>query len=98
TYERQPGTNLVLATIDPLGRRSAYVYDTLGNVTSVTRLAGTADAVTTTLTYEPTFSQVTSVTDPLGHTTTLDRDNLGNLTSITNSLGEQTTLTYNLAG
>ena len=66
SYERQAGSNLILATTDALGRRTASTYDTLGNVSSVTRLAGTAGAVTTTLTYEPTFSQVTSSTDPLG--------------------------------
>src|SRR5262249_33955148 len=42
-YERQAGTTLVLAAVDPLGRRTAYTYDALGNVTSVTRLANTQE-------------------------------------------------------
>ena len=42
---RQPGTNLVTSTTDPLGRTTAYTYDALANVTSVTRLSGTPNAV-----------------------------------------------------
>ena len=58
TTERQPGSNLVTAVVDGLSRRTAYVYDSVGRVLTVTRLAGTAAAVTTTFTYEPTFSQL----------------------------------------
>jgi YD repeat-containing protein len=61
TYEWQPGTNWLLATIDRLNRRTAFTYDAMGNRTSVTR-AGIGAAV---YTYEPTFQQVASVTDPL---------------------------------
>jgi hypothetical protein len=43
------------------------------DLTSVTRLAGTADAVTTTYAYEPAFNQLTSLTDPLNHTTSFGR-------------------------
>jgi len=67
----------------------------MGNVLTVTRLSGTADAVTTTFTYEPTFNQVATITDPLTHTTTLGYDSFGNRTSITNPLSQQATLTYN---
>src|SRR5437870_7276061 len=42
---RQPGTNLVTSTTDPLGRTTAYTYDALANVTSATRLSGTPNAV-----------------------------------------------------
>src|ERR1044072_7579661 len=41
TYELQSGTNLGSSVIDPLGRRTTFTYDALGNVTSITRLAGT---------------------------------------------------------
>ena len=98
TYERQADTNLVLSTTDALGRQTTFAYDALGNVTSITRLAGTAAATVTSLTYEPTFSQLTSLTDPMGHTTTLGRDSLASLTSVTNAMGEQTTLAFNAAG
>jgi RHS repeat-associated protein len=97
-YQRQAGTNLVLSTSDALGRQTSFAYDALGNVTSITRLAGTTAANATSLTYEPTFSQPTSLTDPLGHTTTFGRDGLGSLTSVTNAMGQQTTLTFNAAG
>jgi RHS repeat-associated protein len=98
TVERQPGTNLVLSVTDPLGRRTEYSYDGLGNGTSVTRLAGTAEAVTTSFTYEPTFNQVASATDPLFHTTQFGYDGVGNLISVTDPLNHQTTIAYNSAG
>jgi hypothetical protein len=47
------------------------------------RLAGTADAVTTTLTYEPTFFQLATVTDPLNHHTTIVLNSAGMVTSVT---------------
>ena len=94
TYERDPATNLLLSTTDPLGRQTAYSYDGAGNVTSVTRLAGTSEAVATNFTYDPTFNQMTSVTDPLGHSTTLAYDVQGRLTRITNALGQASTAAY----
>src|SRR5215831_15317080 len=48
TYNLQSGTNLALSVTDPLNRTTAYTYDSMGNVATVTRLSGTADAVTTT--------------------------------------------------
>jgi len=48
---------------DALGRRTEYTYDTMGNVLTATPLTGTAEAVTTTLTYTPTFDQVATMTD-----------------------------------
>ena len=98
TYEREAGTNLLLSVTDPLGRRTAYAYDALGNVTTVVRLAGTTEAVTTSFTYEPEFNQIASVTDPLNHTTQFGYDSKGNLTSVTDPLTNQTVITYNTAG
>jgi YD repeat-containing protein len=72
--ERQAGTHLLLAVTDPLGRRTAFAYDTFGNVTTVTRLAGTPEAVATTLTYEPAFHQVATITDALSRVTTFVYD------------------------
>ena len=80
------------------GVRTAYAYDALGNVTTVTGMAGTGEAVTTTLSYEPTFSQVASIADPLGHATTFAYDTAGNVTAITDPLGHQTTVTYTPLG
>ena len=39
TFERETGTNLLLATIDPLGRKTSSTYDANGNVTSTTDAA-----------------------------------------------------------
>jgi len=97
-YTRDPGTNLVLSVTDPLGRTTTFVRDSAGNVTSVTRLAGTPNAVTTTTTYDPIFNKLTSVTDPLGHTTSFGHDKAGNVNQITDALGDATLLGYDGAG
>ena len=57
----------------------------------------TANAVTTTYTYEPQFFQLATVTDPLNHTWTIGYDALGRPTSATDPLTHQTTLAYNAA-
>ncbi len=98
TYQRQPGTNSLSTVTDSLNRTTASSYDALGNVTSITRLAGTSNATTTSITYDATFSQITSITDPLGHKTTFTYDAKGNLTVVTDALGSRTTFTYNSAG
>ncbi|HET9387218.1 MAG TPA: RHS repeat-associated core domain-containing protein, partial [Gemmatimonadales bacterium] len=90
--------NLVTRVTDGLGRNTDSTYDTSGNVTSVTRLAGTGNAVTTNFTYDATFNLLTSVTDPLTHATTFTRDSLGNVSAITDTLQHQTTFTYNTTG
>ncbi|HEU4391747.1 MAG TPA: DUF6531 domain-containing protein, partial [Blastocatellia bacterium] len=98
TIERQAGTSLPLSVTDPLGRRTDYNYDSMGNVTSITRMAGTPEAVSMTLTYEPVFNQVATVTDPLNHTSTYQYDVMGNLTTVTDPLNHSTTFGYNAAG
>jgi RHS repeat-associated protein len=97
TYERQPGTNLILSTTDALGRKTAYTYDAIGNETSITHLAETPEAVRTEFTYEPTFNQLTGVTDPLGHLT-FTYDDKGNLTSVSDPMGNRTTFAYDGIG
>ena len=98
TFERQTGTDFVLSVTDPLNRRTEYAYDSMGNVTSVTRMAGISEAVTTGFAYESSFNQVASVTDPLNHTTAFAYDSKGNLTGVTDALNHQTTFSYNSAG
>ena len=98
TYNRDPNTNLLNSVTDTLGRTTAYTYDSLGNTTSITSLAGTSSAATTSMTYDPNFGQLTSVTDPLGHTWAMTLDSKGNVIGNADPLGHQTVLTYNSSG
>lgn len=93
-YNVESGTGLLDSVVDPLGRTTAYKYDNRGNEISITLLAGTSEAATTSFTYDTTFNKTTSITDPLGHTTDFTYDPAGNLLSVTDPLNEQTTLTY----
>jgi len=96
SYKREP-SGLVDSETDALNRTTSYTYDALGNVTSITRLFGTSNAVATNFTYTSDFNQLASVTDPLGHTTTVSYTN-GCLTQITDALGHSTTIQCNAAG
>ena len=96
TFKREP-SGLVDSQTDALGRTTAYTYDALGNVTSITRLSGTSNAVTTRLTYTSDYNQLASVTDPLGHTTSFSYTN-GCLTQVTDALNHGTTIQCNGTG
>jgi RHS repeat-associated protein len=98
TYERQAGSNLLLSVIDSLGRKTAVSYDSLGNVTGITKLADTPNAVTASVTYHPTFGQIASITDFLNRTKSFAYDSSGRLVTVTDPLNNQTTFTYNSAG
>jgi RHS repeat-associated protein len=90
--------NLLQSVADPLGRTTAYTYDANGNITQITRLSGTSNAVSTSYTYDSSYSQITSVADPLSHTVSFTIDANGNTTAVTDPLSHQTTLTYNSQG
>lgn len=96
TYVRE-ASGLVDAQTDALGRTTAFTYDAIGNVASVTQLSGTPNAVTTQFTYTSAYNQLASVTDPLGHTTHFSYTN-GCLSQVTNALGNSTTIQCNGAG
>jgi YD repeat-containing protein len=98
TYERQAGSSILLSVTDPLGRKTALSYDSVGNVTGITKLADTPNAVTASVTYHPTFGQITSITDFLNRTKSFAYDSSGRLVTVTNPLNNQTTYTYNSAG
>ena len=105
TYERQTGTNLVLSVTDALvvnglNRKTAYTYDAMGNILSITRMAqDPPNSVTTNFTYEPDFNQLETITDPLSHPTTFGHsDGKGNVTSIKNALDKIWTILPNAAG
>jgi RHS repeat-associated protein len=97
-YERDPTTNFPLSVTDPLGRRTNYSYDSVGNLTSVTYLAGTAAAVTGLFTYETRYNQLATYTDPLNHTRSFTYDENGNLNSTTDALSHRTAMSYNGKG
>lgn len=98
TFTLDPGTNQILSSTDALNRTTAFTYDAAGNLTSMTRLVGTPDAVTTGFAYNQQFNEVGSATDPLNHTTLLGYDSGGNLTSISDPLKHVTLFTYNTNG
>jgi RHS repeat-associated protein len=97
-YARDPATNQIVQVTDPLNRVSAFAYDSFGNLTSITKLAGTPNAITTTMTYDPVFNKITSITNPLHQTVSMSYDPAGNLTSGVDPLGHQTTFSYSPAG
>ena len=100
TYTRQSGTNFILTATDQLSRQTAFTYNTPGNVASMTRLNGTADAVTTSFTYETgtgTFNRLTSITTPIA-TTTLAYNDASRTITITDPLSHATVITQNTRG
>jgi RHS repeat-associated protein len=90
--------NLLSTSTDQLGRTASYSYDVNGNTTSMTKLAGTTNAVTTTMAYDTTYSNLLTVTDPLGHVTSRQYDMNGNMISLTDPLQHQTIFAYNPMG
>lgn len=98
TIARNSGSNLPELVTDTLGRQTLYGYDGFGDVTSATFLYGTPNAVTYTMSYDPTHHQLTGISDPLGHTTTASVDGHGNALRISDALGDTSNLSYNLEG
>ncbi len=79
---------------DPNGNVTVYQYVTL-ELTSITRASSTADATTTSYTYDPATLGVSTVTDPNGNVSTNTYDSSGNLLSATDPLGNTISYTYN---
>jgi len=98
TTTREAGTNFPLTVVDGLNRHTDYTYDGHGHVQSVTRLAGTGEAVTTSYTYEPLYFQLVTITDPLTHVWTWTYDSQGRLNGMTDPLTHHTTIALNPAG
>jgi RHS repeat-associated protein len=97
-FERDSVTGRVSAVVDPLSRRTEFVYDALGNVTKVTRLALTANTVSTDMTYGTTFSNLLTFKDPNNKITALTYDARGNVTEIKDPLLHTTTFAYDEQG
>ena len=98
TYSRDSSTGLLNSYTDALGRTTSYSYDSLGNVTQVTRLSGTAGAVATSMVYDPTFSLPTKATDANGNATQYSYDTSGALLQIIDPLNHATTYTNDSQG
>jgi RHS repeat-associated protein len=83
---------------DPLGDKSTYTYNALGQLTSSVSPRGNAagaDPAQYTSTYQYNgLGLLTHTTDPLNHTTTSVYDGDGNLTSLTDADNNTTGHTY----
>jgi RHS repeat-associated protein len=93
TYD---ANGFVASETDAEGRVTAYIRDTRGRPTSITRGSGTAQAVTTTLTWDSTFDIPTQIVAP-GLTTTQTVTN-GLVTAIQNTDTTTQTIPYSTSG
>ncbi|WP_434300687.1 RHS repeat-associated core domain-containing protein [Corallococcus exiguus] len=96
-FELDPSTGRMDAVVDAMGRRTEYEYDAWGNITQVTRLAGTPQAVSAHITYTST-QQIATVEDELGHVTEYQYDAQDNLTRIEDVTGRTREFTYDSQG
>jgi len=87
-------TGGVTTMTDPDSDVTTYDYAEM-ELQSVTHGAGTADAATTSYTYDPATLGITSITDPDGNVTTSSYDADGNLLYSTDPLGNTTYYEYN---
>jgi RHS repeat-associated protein len=103
TFNRDPGTNLVLSktgnancpVCGPAGIGDLFfTYDSNGNQLSRTDALG----ATTRFTREPVFGKVTSVTDANGNMTAFTYDSRGNMVTQTDANGNDTTYKYDFFG
>jgi RHS repeat-associated protein len=79
--------------VDPASGTTAYTYDSLHRVETMTVPNGTVSGATTTYTYEGTERLPSTVTDDLGHVTVYDVVD-GLVLSVTDADGVATTYTY----
>jgi len=81
----------ITSEVDALGRRTEFEYDSSGNVTKITRLAGAENSVSSRYTWNSEAGLVLSGTDELGHTTKYTYVQ-GCLSSVTDAAGSVTTM------
>jgi len=89
---RDPVTNVVQSSTDPLGRRTDFGHDAFGNVTSITQLAVTSAARSSTVRYDGPFDQVDRITDWLGKNTAYGYHPNGALKTVADPVGRTTTM------
>ncbi len=92
-----PGDEDDTTVTDPNGNQIQFVYFDF-ELISVTRGYGTAEAATTSYSYDPSTLGRESVTDPNGNVSAYTYDSQGNLLSATDALGHTTSYTYNSFG
>jgi RHS repeat-associated protein len=98
TWAYTTGTDGSSSTVvtDALGHQATFRF--LNNIlVSQTRGSGTAQAATTSYTYDASL-QPSSVTDPEGHLTTFTYDTSGNVLTRTDAKNQQVSYAYNPAG
>ncbi|WIX90340.1 RHS repeat-associated core domain-containing protein [Amycolatopsis sp. DG1A-15b] len=91
TFGYQSGGQVLVT--DPAGHQTLDTYQN-GLLVSETKGYGTADAGTSSYTYDPVTLGVTTATDPDGKTRTFTYDDHGNKTSASNGLGSTTNFAY----
>ena len=89
TFSYAAGTTTIT---DPMGKVTVETYQS-DNLMSLTKGSGTAQAATSTFTYDAAGHR-TSVRDANGNTSTVTYDAAGNLLSATNGLGAPHTTTF----
>ncbi|HYB83300.1 MAG TPA: RHS repeat-associated core domain-containing protein [Mycobacterium sp.] len=94
TYD---SNNFIASATDEEGRVTTYVREARGLPTSITRGAGTSQAVTTTYSWHPTFAVPTEVVRP-GLTTDYAWNALGQLTEVTETDTTTQTVPYATGG
>ena len=94
SYTRAASTHLVQTVTDDLGRVTRFGYDANGNTTSITRMDGTPEALTTLMDYGA-YNSLHTVTNPLGNVLTYNLDTLGRVASSVDPDGVTTAYTYN---
>lgn len=94
-YERNSNGQLI-ATVDPLSRRTQIHYDNQGRIEKITALAGTSGARSVRIGYD-LAGQLATLTDPLERTTRYDYTGTC-LTKVTNALGESASFACDSAG
>jgi RHS repeat-associated protein len=91
------GGNKPTLITSPGGRQTAITYDLQGRKKTETVGFGTADAATTTYSYDAVGNLI-AITDPLGHVSWFTYDEHGRRLSATDPLGNRTEWTYDDAG